>query len=154
MIYAQKEEQSTSEDEGDNDSDTASDLESDSESDSSNEDENEGDDEDEDDEDDDYSTIDDNTEEVFQYAYIHDFPVQLICLEKCEGTLDDLFLHKNLSCDQAASALFQVIMILLTYQKVFHFTHNDLHTNKIMYVSTELDYITYHRLPIERKAEA
>jgi hypothetical protein len=146
LIYAQKEEHSTSEDEGDNDSDTASESESASESDSSDEDEDEGDDEDyedEDDEDDDYSTIDDNTEEVFQYAYIHDFPVQLICLEKCEGTLDDLFLHKNLSCDQAASALFQVIMILLTYQKVFHFTHNDLHTNNIMYVSTELDYITY-----------
>ena len=26
---------------------------------------------------------------------------------------------------------------LITYQKTFHFTHNDLHTNNIMYIKTE-----------------
>lgn len=34
-------------------------------------------------------------------------------------------------------------MILITYQKLFSFTHNDLHTNNIMYVSTEKKYIYY-----------
>jgi hypothetical protein len=45
--------------------------------------------------------------------------------------------------DEAASVLFQIVMILLTYQKVFHFTHNDLHTNNIMYVETETEYLYY-----------
>lgn len=34
-------------------------------------------------------------------------------------------------------------MTLLTYQKVFHFTHNDLHTNNIMYIETDKKYIYY-----------
>ena len=67
----------------------------------------------------------------------------MICLEKCTGTLDELFVKKELDLDSAASALFQVIMTLLIYQKVYHFTHNDLHTNNIMFVETEEEYITY-----------
>ena len=31
------------------------------------------------------------------------------------------------------SILFQILIMLITYQKVFSFTHNDLHTNNIMY---------------------
>ena len=69
-------------------------------------------------------------------GYIYDFPVQMICLEKCTGTLDELFSKKLLDLDTAASALFQVIIILYAYQKSFYFTHNDLHTNNIMYVTT------------------
>ena len=34
-------------------------------------------------------------------------------------------------------------MILITYQKMFSFTHNDLHTNNIMYVETEKVYLYY-----------
>ena len=34
-------------------------------------------------------------------------------------------------------------MILITYQKLFSFTHNDLHTNNIMYVSTNKTHIFY-----------
>jgi hypothetical protein len=78
-----------------------------------------------------------------KHAYINKFPVQLICLEKCDGTLDELFETGKIDVDEAASVLFQVIMILLTYQKVFHFTHNDLHTNNIMYVDTEIEYLFY-----------
>jgi hypothetical protein len=75
-------------------------------------------------------------------AYIFDFPVQMIFLEKCKNTLDHLFM-KDLPDDQACSALFQVIMILLVYQKMFKFTHNDLHTNNIMYVETDEPYLWY-----------
>lgn len=78
-----------------------------------------------------------------KYAYINKFPVQLICLEKCDGTLDELFETGKIDVDEAASVLFQVIMILLTYQKVFHFTHNDLHTNNIMFVETDIEYLFY-----------
>lgn len=82
---------------------------------------------------------DDNKEAT---AYIFDYPVQMIFLEKCKNTLDHLFM-KDLPDDQACSALFQVIMILLVYQKMFKFTHNDLHTNNIMYVETDEPYLWY-----------
>jgi len=75
-------------------------------------------------------------------VYIFDFPVQMICLEKCSNTLDALFVQ-GISEEETCSALFQVIMILLVYQKMFQFTHNDLHTNNIMYIETTLPYLTY-----------
>ena len=34
-------------------------------------------------------------------------------------------------------------MILITYEKVFDFTHNDLHTNNIMYVKTDKKFLNY-----------
>jgi hypothetical protein len=83
----------------------------------------------------------DNEPQVF--AYINNFPVQMICLEKCEGTLDELFVKNKLTVDTSASALFQIVMTLLMYQNAFQFTHNDLHTNNIMYVSTEEEYLYY-----------
>ena len=76
-------------------------------------------------------------------AYFYNFPVQVICQEKCDGTLDELFSKKILDLDTSASALFQVIMTLLIYQKVYHFTHNDLHTQNIMYINTDIEYICY-----------
>jgi len=69
--------------------------------------------------------------------------MQMIFLEKCKGTLDDLLVQKLLNLDTAASALFQIIMTLLMYQKAFHFTHNDLHTNNIMYIETAQTHIVY-----------
>jgi hypothetical protein len=36
-----------------------------------------------------------------------------------------------------------VVMTLLTYQKVFNFTHKDLHTNNIMYISTKQKFLWY-----------
>ena len=86
---------------------------------------------------------DDDEEEEFQYAYIKNFPIQLICLEKCDGTMDDIFVKKEVDQTLAASALFQIIMILITYQKTFHFTHNDLHTNNIMFSNTDKKFLYY-----------
>jgi len=82
-------------------------------------------------------------EENQKYTFIRNFPVQLICLEKCHGTIDELFVKEQLDINSAASALFQIIMILITYQKTFHFTHNDLHTNNIMYINTDIEYLFY-----------
>ncbi len=107
---------------------------------------------DDDDDDDDYETseytdtsdseyTDNDFEEIF--AHIKNFPTQMICLEKCENTLDQLLMDENLDDKKASSFLFQVVMTLLTYQKVFNFTHNDLHTNNIMYVSTKQKFLWY-----------
>ena len=37
----------------------------------------------------------------------------------------------------------QIIMILITYQEAFNFTHNDLHTNNVMYNQTNKKFIYY-----------
>jgi hypothetical protein len=71
------------------------------------------------------------------------FPIQIISMEKCDSTFDDLILNEDLSEVEWYSALMQVMMILLTYQKMFAFTHNDLHTNNVMYNNTDLEFIYY-----------
>lgn len=76
-------------------------------------------------------------------ATISKFPVQLICMENCERTFDELIFKNELDKDEWLSALMQIIMILITYQKAFSFTHNDLHTNNIMYNETSKKFITY-----------
>lgn len=101
--------------------------------------------EDEDDEDDEESDDDESTVELNMevHAYINNFPIQMICLEKCDGLFDSLLEQEELSVDEASAALMQIIMILLIYQKVFHFTHNDLHTNNIMYMNTTKEFLYY-----------
>lgn len=79
------------------------------------------------------------------FATIPSFPVQVIALEKCANTLDSLIVDK---CDDMkdlewGSMIIQVIMMLISYQKTYSLTHNDLHTNNIMYVPTEKQFLYY-----------
>ena len=101
------------------------------------------DEDDDDDDDDDEENCNSSDDEPQVFSYINNFPVQLICLEKCDGTLDRLFMKDLIDLETGASALFQIVMILLTYKRAFHFTHNDLHTNNIMYVNTEIEFLYY-----------
>jgi hypothetical protein len=80
-------------------------------------------------------------EEIF--ATIPKVPVQVICMENCENTFDNLMMNNKLSKDEWFAYLMQIIMMLLTYQKTFLFTHNDLHTNNVMYNKTSKKYIIY-----------
>lgn len=124
------------------------------------EDEEEEDDEDDEEEDDDEDDEDDEEDEDDDEEYeeleseivvnIPNFPTNCIIMEKCDGKLDDLFMDiencETLSdeiTNQFASALFQVIMTLIHYQKLFEFTHNDLHTNNIMYNNTDITHLVY-----------
>jgi hypothetical protein len=104
-------------------------------------------DDDEDDKDEEEWETDDESmaeeDEPQQYAFVNNFPVQLICLEKCDGTMDELFCRDLINVDIGAAALMQIIMTLIAYQKSFHFTHNDLHTNNIMYINTNIRYLYY-----------
>jgi hypothetical protein len=77
------------------------------------------------------------------FSYLYDFPVQLIFQERCAGTLDELVMTRKLKGQQLIDAFAQIIMILATYQRVFDFTHNDLHTNNIMWVPTNQEYLYY-----------
>jgi len=99
----------------------------------------ENDDEDEDDEESD----EEEEEEEPINAYIYNFPVQMICIEKCENTLDYLLEKDELNLQEQSSALTQIIFSLLVYQNVFKFTHNDLHTNNIVYSKTNVTHLEY-----------
>ncbi len=79
----------------------------------------------------------------FLGATIRNFPVQVICLEELEETLDTFLENSELSDKEWTSCLFQVIIQLITYQKLFDLTHNDLHTNNIMYQKTSKQYLYY-----------
>jgi hypothetical protein len=86
---------------------------------------------------------DDSFEEEVINATIPQFPVQVICMEYCENTFDDLILSSDLKQEEWFSAFMQIIMILITYQKTFAFTHNDLHSNNVMYNYTDKKFIYY-----------
>ena len=77
------------------------------------------------------------------HAEIDIFPVNMIALEKCEMTFDKYIVKEDISNAELCAALMQVIMTLITYQKCFKLTHNDLHTNNIMMSPTEKEHIVY-----------
>ena len=74
---------------------------------------------------------------------LENFPIHLICTEKCEETLDYLILHDLIKKEEWFAILSQIIFTLIIYQKCFHFTHNDLHTENIMYVKTPKQFLYY-----------
>lgn len=83
-------------------------------------------------------------EEEELYMYVRNFPVQMIFMEKYEGTLDQLLVRKELNDPtQLSSALMQVIMTLIAYKRAYNFTHNDLHTSNIMYKTTTEEFLYY-----------
>jgi hypothetical protein len=112
----------------------------DNEHDNKEDDDNEHDDNEHDDNE--HDDNEDDDDEIINVT-IPRFPIQLIAMEHCEDTFDELILSNKLTNEEWYSALMQIIMILITYQKCFNFTHNDLHSNNIMYNNTERKYIYY-----------
>ena len=84
-----------------------------------------------------------NSDDEKVIAKIKNFPVQAILLEKCVSTLDNIMMNDELTTEEWCSILFQVIMTLVIYQHMFEFTHNDLHTNNVMFIETTEEYIYY-----------
>ena len=95
------------------------------------------------DESDEYSRESEEEEEVEIFAYIKDFPVNIIMQEECEDTLDSYMFKDDLNENEWESILLQIIFTLIVYQKIFDFTHNDLHTNNIMYINTDKQFLYY-----------
>ena len=86
------------------------------------------------------------------YSEFRDFPVMLIALEKNNGTMDSLLdsieavgaKHGTPEWELRWSAwIFQVIAGLIVAQNIFGFTHNDLHTNNIVWSETEDEFLYY-----------
>lgn len=64
-------------------------------------------------------------------------PVQGLVLERIEHKVDDLLMAEPpLPEDHWRSIMFQVIGTLYEAQRDFSFTHNDLHTNNLMWEPT------------------
>ena len=83
-------------------------------------------------------------EEIF--ATIYNFPTEIIALEACSNTLNHLLTQSKSDSPTTAewrSILMQIVMNLLMFQKAFNFTHNDLHTNNVMYIETEREFLYY-----------
>lgn len=86
----------------------------------------------------------DNESEVPKIvAKLSDFPINMIGLECYVDTLDSYISEFDIDNDELTSILLQVIFTLIGYQKAFNFVHNDLHTNNIMYIPTDCDYVFY-----------
>ena len=104
----------------------------------------EGEDEDEDGEEEgEEEDEDEDEDESSVLVKINEFPVQIIGLECCENTLDSLIVENNLKDEEWDSIVLQILMMLITFQKTFELTHNDLHTNNIMYNKTDKEFLYY-----------
>ena len=66
-------------------------------------------------------------------------------MDVCQATFDSLIMEhgEDMSNAEWIAIMMQIIMILVTYQKVFDMTHNDLHTNNIMYNKTKQKNLYY-----------
>jgi hypothetical protein len=113
------------------------------------EDVSEDDDEDDDDDDDDEAGDDDSLNVL---AKIHNFPVMVLFTESSEGTMDSLLENFDevgakpgtKKWDEIWLAwVFQIISALCVVQAMFGFSHNDLHTNNIVWTKTNIKFLHY-----------
>lgn len=88
-------------------------------------------------------------------AVLKKTPIQLLFMEKLEGTLEDIINDASISnlTNLLKSCLFQISFALSYLQKHYQFTHNDLHINNIMFKKTEKKFLyykinnTYYQIP-------
>ena len=90
------------------------------------------------------------TEEYTIHAEFKNMPVVILYLEKLSGTMDSLLEQSDFApvCTaeletQWSAWLFQICAALSQLQNILRLTHNDLHTNNIMWKSTEMEYLWY-----------
>jgi hypothetical protein len=109
-------------------------------------------DEDSEEEDEDDDSEDDSEEDLNILAEIKHFPVMQIYTEFSEGTMDDLLDDFDEVGARPGTTewelrwkawIFQVIAALTVGQTVFGFTHNDLHSNNIVWSKTDQPYLYY-----------
>lgn len=81
--------------------------------------------------------------EPFAWATFNDVPVQITVMEKCEGTLYQLMML-NPETEKHLAWIAQVMFALAYAQRNFGMTHNDLHANNVMYVSTDTEFYYYN----------
>jgi hypothetical protein len=83
------------------------------------------------------------TDESFAWASFSNVPVHLTVMEKCNGVFFDLMMC-NSEEEKRLAWLTQVMFALAFAQRNFGLVHNDLHSNNIMYVSTDKEFLYYN----------
>lgn len=73
-------------------------------------------------------------------AYVTDFPIRMTCFDECDSIMDDLFINHITGNKNGIAFLFQIVMTLVVYQKVYHFAHSNLHTNNMIFELTTKKY--------------
>jgi hypothetical protein len=95
-------------------------------------------------------SLSDNVYSVF--SEFNDYPVMMIFQERMEGVIDDMLEDDSLVGATHGSAewegrwiawTFQIVAALCAAQGVLGFTHNDLHTNNIVWTQTEESWLYY-----------
>jgi hypothetical protein len=98
------------------------------------------------------SSEDSNADKYTIYADINKYPVMLIITEINEGTMDILFTDfTSVGAspgtpeweERWTAWIFQILAALSCVQTVLGLTHNDLHTNNIVWSTTDEPYIYY-----------
>lgn len=98
------------------------------------------------------SEVNELEEKIKVYAELEDFPVMLIAVEKNNGTMDSLFdNHEEVGAMSGtpewelrwSAWLFQVIAAMSVAQTFIGLTHNDLHTNNIVWSTTTEEFLYY-----------
>ncbi len=88
------------------------------------------------------------------YLTVENFPVMLMYLEKNDGVMDDLLNRSDLHEREPGSFewhtlwsawLFQIIAALCVAQHTLSLTHNDLHSNNIVYTETSEEFLYYQK---------
>ena len=87
------------------------------------------------------------------FAELSEFPTMLMFLESNTDTMDSLLEEGNPNMDAEVGTkewedrwtawLFQVIVALCQIQSLWAMTHNDLHSNNILWVPTEKEFFYY-----------
>lgn len=86
---------------------------------------------------------DDESGDAFAWATFTDVPVHLTIMEKCTGLFYDLMMCEA-NQEKRLAWLTQVMFALAYAQRNFGFVHNDMHSNNIMYVPTDREYLYYN----------
>lgn len=97
-------------------------------------------------------SVDSNIDKYTIYADIEKYPVILILTEINEGTMDGLFTNFDSVGATPGTPewelrwtawVFQILAALSCVQTILGLTHNDLHTNNIVWSATEEPYLYY-----------
>ncbi len=94
----------------------------------------------------------DDEEDLNIFANVNEFPVIAIYSEASEGTMDDLLDDEDAVGSKPGTAqwettwkawIFQIMAALSVGQAVFGFTHNDLHSNNVVWTKTDKEFLYY-----------
>jgi len=103
-------------------------------------------------EEDDEEENSDDDEDLEIFADIRKFPVMMIFTESSEGTMDDLLdNYEEVGSEPGTKKweetwkawIFQIMAALSVGQTIFGFTHNDLHSNNVVWSNTDKKFLCY-----------